>query len=142
MPDPRTVEAFDDDGDALRELSALEDLYSHASVGDLAAPSQNPPEKSIAARIDDEKLEELKDARTYRKRIVTFTLVTVGGLVFASTGFMVAYMISQWDEIEAAVMISFFTALVVESIGILYVISRYLFPHSGPHHDPGSSDAG
>lgn len=25
---------------------------------------------------------------------------------------------------------------------VAYVISRYLFPHSGPHHRPGSSDAG
>jgi hypothetical protein len=129
--------------DTSKEEAGLSLWWSllNSSVDDLAnTPAQNPPEKSIAERIDDEKLEELKDARNYRKSIVTFTLITVGGLVLAATGFMIAYMVSQWDEIAAGVMIAYFSSVVVESIGILYVISRYLFPHSGPTRAGASDD--
>jgi hypothetical protein len=59
--------------------------------------------------------------------------------VLAATGFMVAYVCSQWHHIDASVMIAYFTSVVVESIGILYVIAKYLFPRSGPRRE-GDSD--
>lgn len=91
-----------------------------------------PPAKSIAERIDDERLEELKEARVYRRRIVWFTLTVVGTLVAAATTFTSLYFWSEWGELDPAVMIAYFTSVVVESIGILYVIASYLFPKDGP----------
>lgn len=97
------------------------------------AGEADPDGRSTQERIDEERIEELRDARGYRKKIVTFTLITVGGLVFAATAFMGVYMGSQWHHVEASVVIAYFTSVVVESIGILYVISQYLFPNSGAH---------
>ncbi|MGO9102117.1 MAG: hypothetical protein ACLP9Y_22755 [Mycobacterium sp.] len=60
-------------------------------------------------------------------------------LVFAATVSMGVYAGSQWHHIEAQVVIAYFSSIVVESIGILYIISRYLFPNSGPRGG-GDSD--
>ncbi|MCX8559827.1 hypothetical protein OS122_02795 [Mycolicibacterium mucogenicum] len=128
-----------DDGEDGR-LSPIDfSEFFRASVDDLAnAPESNPPDASIAERIDAARLGELEDARKYRRRIVRFTLITVGFLVLAATGFMVTYFVSQWDQVESSVMIAFFSSIVVESIGILYIISRYLFPNSGPEKKDGA----
>ena len=56
----------------------------------------------------------------------------------AATAFMIAYVASQWHHIDASVMIAYFTSVVVQSIGILYVITKYLFPQSGPQRDSAS----
>lgn len=106
-----------------------------ASIDDLAkTPAPNPPTQSVAERIDDERLKELTEARRYRRATVKFTLRAVGGLDIFATAFMIAYVCSQWHHIEASVIIAYFTSVVVESIGILYVISKYLFPQAGPRH--------
>lgn len=104
-----------------------------ASADELAkTPAPNPPDKSVDDRIDEERIKELAAARKYRQQIVKFTLRAVGALVFAATSFMIVYVVSQWNHIEASVMIGYFSSVVVQSIGILYVISKYLSPDSGP----------
>lgn len=116
--------------------------YFNAAASELettASAQVDVDDKSTQDRIDDERLGELRDAREYRKRIVTFTLIIVGGLVMAATAFMGVYMGSQWHKVEASVVIAYFTSVVVESIGILYVISQYLFPNSGTQH-PNQQD--
>ena len=48
---------------------------------------------------------------------------------------MGVYVASQWHHIDAKVIIAYFSSIVVQSIGILYIVSRYLFPNSGPVAD-------
>jgi hypothetical protein len=122
-----------------RVRESLDDLV-RASLDDLAkTPAPNPPSQSVADRIDDERLKELTEARRYRRATVKFTLKAVGWLDAFATAFMIAYVYSQWHHIEASVIIAYFTSVVVESIGVLYVISKYLFPQAGPHRIGGST---
>jgi hypothetical protein len=113
-----------------------------ASVDDLAkTPVPNPPSQSVADRIDDERLKELTEARRYRRATVKFTLRAVGWLDAFATTFMIAYVVSQWHHVEAAVIIAYFSSVVVQSIGVLYVISKYLFPQAGAFRSARSGDA-
>ncbi|QCW22219.1 hypothetical protein PP485_gp34 [Gordonia phage ThankyouJordi] len=116
--------------------------FFDATIDDLDQddPSDATDDKSIKERMDDERLGELTDARTYRRRIVLFTLIIVGGLVTAATAFMGIYIGSEWHEIKESVIIAYFTSVVVESIGILYVITQYLFPKSGAQHERSEDD--
>jgi hypothetical protein len=101
---------------------------------------QTPPSRSVADRIDDERLQELTEARRYRRATVKFTLRAVGWLDAFAMAFMIAYVWSQWHHIEAAVIIAYFSSVVVQSIGVLYVISKYLFPQAGAYRSGRSND--
>ncbi|WP_205876705.1 hypothetical protein [Mycobacterium camsae] len=60
-----------------------------------------------------------------------FTLRAVGWLDAFATAFMIAYVWSQWSHIESALIIAHFGSLLVQSIGVLYVIRKYLFLQAG-----------
>jgi hypothetical protein len=125
------------------DFDATLDALIRASLDDLAeTPAPNPPSRSIADRIDDERLKELTEARRYRRATVKFTLRAVGGLDTFATAFMIAYVASQWHHIEPSVIIAYFSSVVVQSIGVLYVISKYLFPQAGPRRFGGDSNPG
>ena len=94
-------------------------------------PAATGNDKSITERIGNQHVKALKRAHKHRGKMVTWTLRTVGGLSIASTGFMGLYIWSQWHHVEAAVIMAYFASVVTETIGILYVIARYLFPTSG-----------
>lgn len=105
-----------------------------ASVDDLkrSPPVRGSGEKSIADQLDDERLHAVRAANKYRRTLVEFTLGAVGTLLGMSNVLVIAYFISQWEHIEVSVVIAYFASVVAETIGILYVISKYLFPDSGP----------
>ncbi len=115
-----------------REGSELVD----GRIADLSNPTASG--KSVEERIGDENVRAHRAAHSYRRALVKWTLRTVGYLAVASTVFMGAYIWFQRGHIEASVMISFFVSVVTETIGVLYVIARYLFPAAGPtSKDPG-----
>lgn len=108
--------------------------FDNAGRGQLeATPSASRTDPSVEKRILDENYKAVRAANTYRRALVKWTLRVVGGLTSAATAFMAAYVVSQWGEIEATVMIAYFASVVAETIGVLYVIARYLFPSSGPN---------
>lgn len=97
------------------------------------APSEPPA--NIDGRKNHEAIQDLQTAREQRRRIVTFTLRTVSGLLIAATVCMGLYMWSQWHAIDSKVVIAYFTSVVVETIGVLYVITRNLFPNGAKNGD-------
>ncbi|MCV7154341.1 hypothetical protein [Mycolicibacterium pyrenivorans] len=105
--------------------------FDSALADALVSPVKRP-DASVDKRIDDEKYRALRAANNYRRALVKWTLRVVGGLTAMATVFMGLYVCSQWDEIAASVMIAYFASVVAESIGVLYVIARYLFPSTGP----------
>jgi hypothetical protein len=106
--------------------------FDEALVDDLAsAPPTEASDREVKAGFDKAKLNELHAANEYRKTLVKSTQATVAALVTAATVFMGLYIWSQWDHVEASVMIAYFASVVAEVVGILYVIARYLFPSSG-----------
>lgn len=118
------------DVDLGAEDSTLFDTASRDQLTTTSSAGQTSP--SVNERIGNEHVTALKAAHAYRRALVRWTLVTVAGLALAATTFMGLYTWSQWHHVEAAVIIAYFTAVVTETIGILYVIARYLFPSTGP----------
>lgn len=107
----------------------------------LDEPTEDASDRELARALDKAALAEVEAANNYRKDLVGFTKWTVAGLVVAATVFMGLYIGSQWGEVEASVMVAYFTSIVLEVVGILYVIARYLFPSSGTgHKNPNRQD--
>lgn len=106
--------------------------FDQAPATALEAGSVGRADASVDRRLADENVRAHKAANNYRRALVKWTLRTVAGLTFAATLFMGCYVCSQWGRLEASVMIAYFASIVTETIGILYVITRYLFPSSGP----------
>lgn len=105
------------------------DEFANAPATQLAeATAESPADKYLSERISAENLRELANKNTHRERLVKWSLRTVGGLTVSATVLMGAYVWAQWGHVEASVMIAYFTSVVTETIGILYVIARYLFP--------------
>lgn len=106
----------------------LGDELSQARIDDLSADTRSPSDKSVDQLIGAENVRALQHAHGYRRALVRWTLVVVAYLALASTIFMGGYIWFERGHIEASVMISFFVSVVTETIGVLYVIARYLFP--------------
>lgn len=121
------MHASSDDEDTLESADIAE--LAKATSDELAEGNGDDSGEDYASRFNEQKLTELADAQNFRRRVVRFTLVVVGWLVVASTGVMITYLVSQWRSISPAVPIAFFASVVVESIGILYVIAQHLFPN-------------
>ena len=94
-------------------------------------PVNTPGDKELTDALNQAKIDEHKKAIEYRDKLVGFTRKAVGGLITAATAFMAFYIWSQWNHIEESVIIAYFGSVVLEVVGILYVIAQYLFPKDG-----------
>lgn len=74
-----------------------------------------------------------KQDQTHKFRDSLFTTVqrALVGTLLVAVGIMAAYITSEWGHISPAVMISFHTAVVVNTIGLAYIVANYLFPRGG-----------
>ncbi|SKI77699.1 Uncharacterised protein [Mycobacteroides abscessus subsp. massiliense] len=84
------------------------------------------------AEYAKEHLKELQAAHGYRATMINGAINAVKGLLFASTFALGLYIWSEWEDLQPSVIVAYFASVVAETIGILYVIARYLFPSSGP----------
>lgn len=110
--------------------------YLEASIDDLsttpAVRSPASPEKSFEAAKDQQKIKEHKDAPSLSPRPCLLHHWCGQLSWFGIHGLYGRYTISQWGQIQPTVVVGYFSSVVVQVIGILWVISRYLFPESGP----------
>ncbi len=113
--------------------TTLGDGFDETRSDDLQVTSETVPD--IDGAKNKEAIHDLQTAREQRRRIVTFTLRTVSGLLIAATVCMGLYMWSQWHAIDSKVVIAYFTSVVVETIGVLYGITRNLFPNGAKNGD-------
>lgn len=87
----------------------------------------------------DEKVDSLaetarkKAAQTHDFRESLFKTVrrALVATLLSSVIIMGLYLASEWGSVSAAVMISFNAAVVVNTIGLAYIIANYLFPSGG-----------
>ncbi len=106
------------------ELAAL----AQASVEDL---EQQPtfPATDNEVKAARERARQTHTSRDSFYPTVRWTLV---GVLTSSAAVMVAYLVSEWGELDPAVMISFNAAVVANTIGLAYIVAKHLFPS-----DPG-----
>ena len=93
-------------------------------------------------------ISELKDRADKRHTMMKWTLKAGGFVVAGSWAAMAAYVVSQWNHLDPAVMTGWFVSVVAEVIGIVYVVASYLFPKDDHHmeaiiqsHDGGTRPA-
>lgn len=86
-------------------------------------------------RATDEQVEALKKKATQTHgfrdsffRTVKWSLIST---LAAAVVIMGLYIVSEWSELESAVLISFNAAVVVNTIGLAYIVANYLFPKGG-----------
>lgn len=61
-------------------------------------------------------------------RTVKWSLIST---LAAAVVIMALYIISEWNDLQSAVLISFNAAVVVNTIGLAYIVANYLFPRGG-----------
>lgn len=119
-------------------LGSVGDDFDRAEDFDDASASELDSKEATGGASDTAVEEGLAKAHlkraeqdnTHRGWFVKWVLWVVSGTLAAGVAVMVAYVCSEWHTIESAVLIAWFSASVVQTIGLAYVIANYLFPHT------------
>lgn len=85
-------------------------------------------DQDIANGLQRAALTKANQDNVHRATFVTWVIRIVSGTLLSSVGIMALYVKSEWHEIEAEVLIAWFSATVVQTLGLAYVIAKYLFP--------------
>ena len=99
--------------------------------------SESPPQlnlveaEPIKDRLDSLKLLKGQQSHELREQLFTTVRWALISTLGAAVIIMGLYLKSEWGHIDAAVMISFHTAVVVNTIGLAYIVANYLFPRGG-----------
>ena len=108
------------DPDKLRELaSATEESLD-------AEPVRPATDDEIA-----QKKAKAEQTHNFRKTLFETVRWSLVATLAASAVMMVLYLMSQWGKVSPAVMVSFHTAVVVNTVGLAYIVANYLFPRGG-----------
>lgn len=117
----------------------LDDELGDKPVSDLSEAEVDPESKvrTYKDRIDDEEAKRHEQANRLRVPFFWF------GIVLASVCVATSGVISVWgtvggSQLAAPAMVAFISGLSVQTIGILWVIARYLFtpPHKTKPETP------
>ncbi|MCL2464647.1 MAG: hypothetical protein FWF28_06235 [Micrococcales bacterium] len=81
-----------------------------------------------ARRLDIARAVQAEQDNAHRGIFVKWVIRTVSASIVVGAGIMAAYAFSQWHSFDSAVLISRFSASVVQTIGLAYVVAHYLFP--------------
>ncbi|QAY69254.1 hypothetical protein [Xylanimonas protaetiae] len=68
-------------------------------------------------------------ANTLRKGFFYFALAAVGLTPLARVALMGFYVWSEWNEVVPGVVIAWFSANVVQMLGLAYIMARHLYPN-------------
>lgn len=101
------------------EDAVMDDLGANAS--DLA------DDEAVASALRKSEVAAAQQAHGMRERFFNFVVRSVVGTLIATGLVMAAYVVSQWGRLAPGVMVSFYSAVVVQVIGLAYIIARYLF---------------
>lgn len=104
--------------------------YDDSVLDELTASEKFPTDGEVDQRTElaRRKATQTHEFRETLFRTVRRALVTILAM---SSVVMVLYMISEWGDVSPAVMISYNVAVVVNTIGLAYIIANYLFPRGG-----------
>lgn len=101
------------------------------SDGPTPASRSAVPDTSLRTPEQNQKLAEaearLKAQKTWAKVLLTLLF----GLAMASTVLVFALAWQNGWELAPEIVIAYFTAVVVETIGVVLVAARYIFPNPG-----------
>lgn len=109
--------------DQIPDLSKWDNVTSDA----LEAPEDSPSDAEIDHKAESARK---KAAQEHEQRDALFKVIarSLVGALFASVAVTFTYSISQWGGIDPLVIIGFNASVVVQVIGLSYIVARHLFP--------------
>lgn len=117
--------------------SGAADQYDQARVDALDERQAKlvATDEEITNGLRQAALDRANQNNDHRKRFVRWVIRIVTGTLLSSVVIMGLYVNSEWHEIHPPVMIAWFSATVVQTLGLAYVIAKHLFPaSSGPEN--------
>ena len=91
----------------------------------------HPPARPASDGDIEAKKKKAEQTHDLRGRFFGTVQWALLGTLGSATVLMGCYLFSQWGSVDAAVMISFNAAVVVNTIGLAYIVANYLFPKGG-----------
>lgn len=89
-----------------------------------------PEDKVVEAQVEAAR-RKATQTHSFRRSLFTTIRRALVATLAAAVSVMVLYMISEWGQIDPTVVISFNAAVVVNTIGLAYIVANYLFPKGG-----------
>ena len=123
------------------DLSAAEQLDPSSSAPSEEAIDNSETGESLAGiklRIEKSKADRREQSNKMRQKVSETSLRFVKGQLIASDALVVVYVIWQLvkgDSVPPEIIVAWMSASLIEVIGILWVITRSLFPFHDKHHD-------
>lgn len=86
-----------------------------------------PRSRTPAVRLKHAEATKAEQSNTLREKFFFAATGGTGALLTVNIVIFAAYMKSEWGHISEAVMLAWISSTVVEVLGIVYIIARYLF---------------
>lgn len=99
-----------------------------ASVDDLRA--EKPTNSATDSELDEytkAALDDGKQNRRLRRHFFYFITVAVSTVIIAGIAVVGLYFGSEWGHVDASVIVAWFSAEIVQTIGLAYIVAKYLF---------------
>jgi len=130
------------------EWVPLADRTSGAAESPQSVPIDRFEQKLRMTAVDyDDRLRYLRDADhrldLHLKRVIGYGAIGAAGAQIVLSNIVFAYYV-WWREAELSgqVVVAWYTGVVVEVIGILLVVTRYIFPGRGSSWNDDSNGTG
>lgn len=124
---------YEDEDATLDDL--LEDVHgpSAALQESLAGQKRKPVGRgqTPANRLKHAQATKAEQSNALREKFFRWAMIGTGILLGVNVLLFFLYMVSMWGQISEAVMVAWISATVVEVLGIVYIIAKYLFEDSG-----------
>lgn len=123
---------YDDEYATLDQLD--EDVLGPSVENQQSVSGRNravvPRGKTPATRMKHAAADKAEQSNNLREKFFVAAMSGTGVLLTVNVILFCAYMKSEWGHISEAVMLAWISASVVEVLGIIYIIARYLFVDS------------
>lgn len=108
------------------------DVFAGAATTELdnANAGVGASDNEFSKALDQARVTRATQDNTHRQWFVKWVIGIVTGSLLAGVGIMGCYVTSEWREVSPSVLVAWFSASVVQTIGLAYVIARYLFPEA------------
>lgn len=119
-----------------QEKKEIPQEYTNADTSELG----NAPQRGVSSRkakrfFDQQTVQERAMANSFRPHFYFWAIRWARVAILASFVSLGVYTVSNWGHLDARVFATFLGATVVEVIGIVAIIARYLFQTSVPKNN-------
>ncbi|WP_344734216.1 hypothetical protein [Nocardioides fonticola] len=128
------AQLFDDDAwfeEISNESRRVFETLAVASADDLFKQPADVSDETVDAKVKMAQQRE-EQAHGFRQRFFNTVTRTLWVALSSSVVLLALYMISEWHEVSPTVMVAYFSAVVVNVLGLAFIVARYVF------HDPST----